>query len=1318
MTPKETPTKKTTGRKWLRRVLITLAVIILLPIGLFTIGWLNRDTIINELQDWYSENNTGTLTIEKVNTSFLSGFPNVGFTLKNITQVNFDTITDISSKIHVDEVKLTIDASKLLKGTIEVKNMVITGADIHSEVISKRSLEYHQQLKITKNAEKKAGFEIPDWLSKKRVSFAMYDVTYIVKDTMFHKNFNFDISKIKGSYKGNGLKLSGNLSFDATLNDLGFNTTRGSFSNGARLKGTFNFDTNLDAFTIDVKEFPLAIDEQTFLLNAKFNLSEANTYHLEFKNETTDFEATKSLLTDSLADKVKNYDILEPFKSRVTLVGTFDYGNNPNIFAEFSTESNNIIIADQYNLTNVSFKGYLSTDIYQTDSLRSAKKSSKDIKVAFDFITAELDDIHIDISKSYYQSTPDALNYLETTVNLRGSNETLATVLEMDNFDFKGGSFLLDAAMSGDISDPNEFLDEATGHFRMDNTQVSLKKNGLQLPIQTIDLALDKQNSVLRELIINLPNNDYLILKGTLKNVSGLLTQSAKTSTTSEIYLDSKSLNINEIIEMAKKFVPKSQANINDRKTLYETLQTLYNRFHPQFNFSAQSLHFDDVTINQVSSSLALSDAETILLRNFQFNYFDVVTVLEGNVKVFEPVGALKDVVFIDAKATSSGSINVFQDLFDIQLFRIDSGTFEFNGIINGNLKRFSELLNTAKGDLKLSDTKLFYEAAEMEINIDSLALFVDDSDIFLNRFNVEIDDLNPINLSGTVTQFPTFLLDSKKNTGSVTLNIDSDYIDGDRLLTRINSLKMNDKSDEPTFRKSLHRVFEDINKFNPQIELSIDSLKYKDLITQNVKSSVFFENDSILKLNNLDLQYKETTVNILGEINAHYQQENSINDNPFDFIFSVFVKGKAEDLNDYLKTKNFIFKSGDYSFVGNYKGQSRNLESLNSNAFGDLKIGNALLDYRVAGLQIPVDSLHVEINDDVAELKALDINLPGKSSIYFSGSIDNFSDFINDSEFDTGHSSDFSIYAPYLDSRDIIEFLKNTKSNKDTISNDALDLQKFKEAMVKINNSFYPTVDFKIDTLKHHNLNAKNFKMALLFDADGNFKIHDSALDFVNGSIALNVDVGVRTEAYIPVKIDMEAKNIDLNELVTQFDFFNNEALRETERIDGIVNYILKADGTVANDGVVNLESLNGTLQIELDSLKLINYAPLMESTPLMKDERFKNLRFRSIVQTFEIKDGVVIIPRTEIQSSAIQVFIEGQVKFNEYINVWLSLPWKNLKSNDGLTLPEKTTFGQAGSKFFLELVQDKNAKKERNQNLKVKFRFSDRKLKKEQSK
>ena len=188
----KTPTVKVKSSKrikWRKRILIALAIILLLPLTLFIIGWFNRDRIINILQERYSENSTGTLTIGKVNASFIGGFPNVGFTLKDIKHTNSDTITYQFSSLQIEEAKLVIGAGKLLRGDFAFKRIAVKNAVFYSEVISKKSFAYHEHLLLEKQKTKQNGLHLPEWLDKGGATLILDNVKFIAKDSIFNKHF-------------------------------------------------------------------------------------------------------------------------------------------------------------------------------------------------------------------------------------------------------------------------------------------------------------------------------------------------------------------------------------------------------------------------------------------------------------------------------------------------------------------------------------------------------------------------------------------------------------------------------------------------------------------------------------------------------------------------------------------------------------------------------------------------------------------------------------------------------------------------------------------------------------------------------------------------------------------------------------------------------------------------------------------------------------------------------------------------------------------------------------------------------------------------
>ncbi|WP_455168867.1 hypothetical protein, partial [Aegicerativicinus sediminis] len=807
MTAKSPKKLKFSWSKWWRHLLVVLSFGVLFIVALFVLGWLNRDLVLKELHQWYSENNKGTLEIGRIDTNFIRAFPNVGFTIREITQSSFDTVSDKKSSVYIDRVNVAIGVGDLLSGSVRFKKIEVKQAELISEVRSSRPFDYHVNLKRLKQSNPTSGISFPSWINTESLIFTIENLNFQTKDTILHKFFDLNIHNVIGNFEEYEDKLRGSANFDITVNALGFNTLKGYYFNGARVKGAPKFQLNNTTNIIEIPDFALHIDDQIFNLKADFDLTDLTEFKFSLNNEETDFQAVKKMLPDSLSVKLEKYVIQKPFKTSLDLNGKFEYGNNPDLYAEFSSVNNEVLLNQTVKMDSVVFNGYLTNNIYESDSLRSIKSSKKDAKIYFENLEADIKDIKLTAHDSYYQSSVDAANYIKADLHVSGSNETLAEVLENDNFAFKGGQFNLEADVDGDISSLPEIFNSSTGKFNMSNTNVSLKKNGLQLPVETVSLTLNHENSTLNELKINLPNGKNLIFSGSLKNASSVLADDPTKQMSSFVTLDSRDLDINDLIITAKEFLPSSQRSIDDRKNLHEILDAIYHKFHPRFKVDLNTVEYNSITLNNLKADLELINPETINLQSFVFDYFEASTKLEGLVRVPKPQGTIKDPIFIDARAETEGQLHIFQDLFNIQLVEIKTGDFKFTGDVKGNIHRFDELLNSANGNLKIEETKFYYPNADLDIAFDSLTVKINDSKIELNNFELEVGEIYPFILSGKVEKFPGFLIDDIKNEGTISMVVDAPYIDVDEWSNAFKSLD-EEKEDKSLKKKNLYKAF------------------------------------------------------------------------------------------------------------------------------------------------------------------------------------------------------------------------------------------------------------------------------------------------------------------------------------------------------------------------------------------------------------------------------------------------------------------------------------------------------------------------------
>lgn len=1309
-----TTTKNNRGKylKWLKKTGLFVGLLFLVPSIVFIIGWFSRDLLIDELQDWYKNNNNGSLEIGDVDATFLEGFPNVSFTINDIQQVSIDTVLDRKTTIYIKQAKVRTAAKDLIKGDLQFKNISIENAEIYTEIFSEKTVEEFIQLKKETQNNRDEGFDFPSWLHTDKFSFRLQNIRFVSKDTMLNKYFNLEIHNIDGKFKKYDNKISGFLDFNIKVNDLGFNTRKGSYLNGALVSGRPKLVVNKKNNTIYIPEFSLNLDKERFEVAANFDFNRSATYDLSLENPRTDFKALKGFLPDSISAKLKTFEIPKPIKTNLSLDGKFRYGDIPKVFAEFSTKNNDLNIDESHKLTKVDFNGILTNQLYKDEDSIKIKQSKADVKVLFEAFQANLDDIRIVAENSYFQSSSEHVNLVDADLKIDGNNATLAKALRNDNFNFQGGKFDFKAKIYGDISEIAEILNHANGKFILNNTNVILRKNKLQLPVKIVEINLRGKKSSLEQLQINLPDGNILIFKGSITNLASLISDDPDRPTSTRLSMDSEEINLNDLITTTMELMPESTKKATSLKTLHETFETIYQKFHPHISLNLNSVEYNQVVFNDFNTVISFTDAETIFFDDLNFNYNNAKTALNGTLRVPEPGNTVTEPIFIDFEASSTGPVEIFERLFKINLVDIQAGTYRFSGNITGNVQKLEELLGSTKGDLILLGSRFYYPNAAMDIAFDSLTVDVDNSNISLNSFKLELDEHSPFTLNSKISNFPGFLLDEIENTGNIKLVIEAPFIDMDKWLKTGFALD-NDNSRLKNAR--LYEVFKNINELSPELRLAVDSLKFRNLITRDIDAQVYFQNDSILKLNDLRINYKGSNAHINGSITANDVHSFSANQNPFAFNFSAEVEGVSKDLNDLLKTVNFVFQSGNFEFKGNYAGETKDLKILNSNARGDLSLDKSRINIEGTDIQILVDSLDLNIENNLATLERLDIDLPGKSSLDIKGSINNFSNFINNDQDDKSHSSTFHIKSPYLSKKDIKTLVGSTSKDPDSSKNAEPELQKLKDILKSIHNSYYPAVKIEIDSLLYDNLAVSNFESVLGFQKNGSFEIFDTRLDFLKGSVNLNVIAEIKNSENLPVKIQLDMENINLEDLVQDLDYFQNDDLRKTEELSGYLNLNLDADAIMDNNGKLDMDSVNGTIQLNLKDLTIHNYKPIMESVVLMKKERFEEIAFRPIKQTFEVINGEIIIPRTEIQSTALQVFVEGMIKLDEYINLWLSLPWNNLKSRDDVTsLPEKTTYEEAGSKFHIQLVKDKNNEKPRKQKLRTKFRFGIKKKEK----
>ncbi|MCH7415531.1 AsmA-like C-terminal region-containing protein [Belliella sp. R4-6] len=410
------------------------------------------------------------------------------------------------------------------------------------------------------------------------------------------------------------------------------------------------------------------------------------------------------------------------------------------------------------------------------------------------------------------------------------------------------------------------------------------------------------------------------------------------------------------------------------------------------------------------------------------------------------------------------------------------------------------------------------------------------------------------------------------------------------------------------------------------------------------------------------------------------------------DFHADVFIR------DEYLEVKDFKgeIDESDFLFTGkivNYK-----------KWFQDKKVGDSSFDFKLTSKQLRLNDLlsYDGVNylpEDYSKEVISNLNLKGKVDLHYQGDFKSadfyledldgkmkihplkLEDFAGRVHYENDYltmdnfrgkmgMSDFSIQLGYfLGQKDSIPN-NPQKQNYFHLRSQVLDMDAllgFEGIEVDTNhqeafNIFklpFSKMEFKadIDKLNYHtfwlnDIVAKartNEEHFLYLDTLG-FGIADGSLGvkgYFNGS---NPD-----EIYF--SSEMTANKLDLDKLLIKFENFGQDYLIN-ENLHGKVSGKITSKFLVYPDLTPIIEKSEAKMDLTVYQGSLVNFAPLDAMSSYFSDRNLKNVRFDTLSNTFELKGGILNIPRMNINSSLGFIEISGSQSLDLNMDYFIRVP------------------------------------------------------------
>lgn len=363
---------------------------------------------------------------------------------------------------------------------------------------------------------------------------------------------------------------------------------------------------------------------------------------------------------------------------------------------------------------------------------------------------------------------------------------------------------------------------------------------------------------------------------------------------------------------------------------------------------------------------------------------------------------------------------------------------------------------------------------------------------------------------------------------------------------------------------------------------------------------------------------------NIKASLNANLLLEDVRHLLKIDTIWTYSVKSLAGNVRINMQYKGRINNSGIYTKA----------DFENMNLSGEMTLENAGMKIKNSALEFDSINGSFVLNNNSVTVSSFSGRTP-KSDFYLKGIL---KDIL---AYSFAADADMNVEATFQSNNfDLNEFLINqTKSSKrDTV----------------YNVRFSPRVNFILNSDIGH-LAFRKFEAN---NIHGTFKLNNQRLigdpisfRTMDGSVTAIGMIDGTQEGILLVTCNSNLKNLNISKLFSQFENFSQNAITHNH-LKGIVTAEVRFASVWKSDLSVDMDRIYVHSNLTIEKGELIKFEPLKALSKYISLSELETIKFSALQNQIEIKNRKVVIPKMNIQSSALDLALSGTHSFNNEID------------------------------------------------------------------
>lgn len=201
--------------------------------------------------------------------------------------------------------------------------------------------------------------------------------------------------------------------------------------------------------------------------------------------------------------------------------------------------------------------------------------------------------------------------------------------------------------------------------------------------------------------------------------------------------------------------------------------------------------------------------------------------------------------------------------------------------------------------------------------------------------------------------------------------------------------------------------------------------------------------------------------------------------------------------------------------------------------------------------------------------------------------------------------------------------------------------------------------VEAKVGRMNYHRYWLEQVDTKLRLQEDHYLYIDTLSVLVAKGGLKLKGYFNGSNSANIYFHSDIEADNLDIDKLMVKFDNFGQDQLIN-ERLHGNISGTISSTFRMHPDLTPIMEESEAKMELSVTEGSLVRFAPMLALSDYFKDKNLNLVRFDTLYNTLDLKDGVLSIPKMNINSSLGFMELSGRQHLDLSMDYFMRIPLK----------------------------------------------------------